>query len=58
MQETANVEICDVHSNVLRYADAMAKYGSDKPDLRFGLELEDVSDIVADSGVQVFANRH
>jgi aspartyl-tRNA synthetase len=40
----------------LSYADAMGKYGSDKPDLRFGLELEDVSDIVAESGVQVFAN--
>lgn len=40
----------------LSYADAMGKYGSDKPDLRFGLELQDVSDIVAESGVQVFAN--
>ena len=40
----------------LSYADAMGKYGSDKPDLRFGLELEDVSDIVAESGVKVFAN--
>ncbi|WP_284637964.1 aspartate--tRNA ligase [Paenibacillus silviterrae] len=40
----------------ISYADAMGKYGSDKPDLRFGLELKDVSDIVAASGVQVFAN--
>jgi len=40
----------------LTYADAMGKYGSDKPDLRFGLELVDVSDLVANSGVQVFAN--
>lgn len=40
----------------LSYADAMGKYGSDKPDLRFGLELVDVSDLVANSGVQVFAN--
>ena len=40
----------------LTYAEAMGKYGSDKPDLRFGLELQDVSDIVQDSGVQVFAN--
>ena len=29
----------------LRYDDVMAKYGTDKPDLRFGLELADVSDI-------------
>lgn len=40
----------------LTYADAMGKYGSDKPDLRFGLELRDVSDIVATSGVKVFAS--
>lgn len=40
----------------LTYADAMGKYGSDKPDLRFGLELADVSDLVANSGVKVFAN--
>ncbi|GIP39244.1 aspartate--tRNA(Asp/Asn) ligase [Paenibacillus sp. J31TS4] len=40
----------------LTYADAMGKYGSDKPDLRFGLELADVSDIVANSGVKVFSS--
>ncbi|WP_040950048.1 aspartate--tRNA ligase [Gorillibacterium massiliense] len=40
----------------LTYADAMGKYGSDKPDLRFGLELSDVSDLVANSGVKVFAS--
>ncbi|USB34295.1 aspartate--tRNA ligase [Paenibacillus sp. YPG26] len=40
----------------LSYADAMGKYGSDKPDLRFGLELIQVSDIVAASGVKVFAS--
>ncbi|MDF2925053.1 MAG: aspartyl-tRNA synthetase [Paenibacillaceae bacterium] len=40
----------------LTYADAMGKYGSDKPDLRFGLELKDVSDLVAQSGVKVFAS--
>lgn len=40
----------------LTYAEAMGKYGSDKPDLRFGLELADVSDLVANSGVKVFAS--
>ncbi|UKS27774.1 aspartate--tRNA ligase [Paenibacillus sp. HWE-109] len=55
MKETAQVEIPRPFQRIT-YADAMAKYGSDKPDLRFGLELEDVSDIVETSGVQVFAN--
>lgn len=40
----------------LTYADAMGKYGSDKPDLRFGLELVEMNDIVATSGVKVFAS--
>lgn len=40
----------------LSYADAIGKYGSDKPDLRFGLELVDISDLMENSGVQVFAN--
>ncbi|MCW9680618.1 aspartate--tRNA ligase [Dolichospermum planctonicum UHCC 0167] len=38
----------------LPYAEAMAKYGSDKPDTRYGLELVDVSDILKDSGFKVF----
>ncbi len=39
----------------LTYAEAVGRYGLDKPDLRFGLELADVSDIVSDSGFKVFA---
>ncbi|ERN41799.1 aspartyl-tRNA synthetase [Rubidibacter lacunae KORDI 51-2] len=39
----------------LTYADAMARYGCDRPDTRFGLELVDVSDIVKDSGFKVFS---
>lgn len=54
-RETAGVEIPAPFQRI-SYADAIGKYGSDKPDLRFGLELKDVSDIVVDSGVQVFAS--
>ncbi len=40
----------------LTYADALSRYGSDKPDTRFGLELVDVSDVVKDCGFKVFAD--
>ncbi len=36
------------------YAEAMERYGTDKPDLRFGMELADVSEIAAASGFKVF----
>lgn len=39
----------------MTYAEAMSRYGSDKPDIRFGLELVDVSEAVRDSAFQVFA---
>ncbi|MDF1506833.1 aspartate--tRNA ligase [Robertmurraya sp. DFI.2.37] len=38
------------------YDEAMARFGSDKPDTRFGLELVDLSEIVKDSGFKVFAS--
>lgn len=40
----------------LTYEEAMERYGCDKPDTRYGLELVDVSDIVKDSGFKVFAS--
>lgn len=40
----------------LTYQEAMEKYGSDKPDTRFGLELQDLSETVKDSEFVVFAS--
>jgi len=38
----------------LSYKEALEKYGTDKPDIRFGLELKDISDIAANTEFQVF----
>ncbi len=40
----------------MSYDEAMSRFGLDRPDLRFGLELCDISDIVKDAGFKVFAN--
>ncbi|BCX30386.1 MULTISPECIES: aspartate--tRNA ligase [Latilactobacillus] len=39
----------------LKWQDAMDKYGSDKPDLRFGMEIQDISEVVKDSEFKPFA---
>lgn len=39
----------------MTYDEAMNRFGTDAPDVRYGLELADFSDIVKDSGFQVFA---
>ncbi|NOK85762.1 MAG: aspartate--tRNA ligase [Chloroflexi bacterium AL-W] len=38
----------------IKYQDAMEKYGSDKPDIRYGLEAIDISDLAGKSGFAVF----
>ena len=47
----------DVETPFLRmpYKEAMDRFGSDKPDTRFGMELCDISDIVKDCGFKVFS---
>jgi len=40
----------------LSYQEAMDKYGSDKPDMRFEMLLTDLSDLVADSGFRIFSS--
>ncbi|MCL7753624.1 bifunctional amidotransferase subunit GatB/aspartate--tRNA ligase AspS [Polaribacter sp. Z022] len=40
---------------VITYKEAMDKYGCDRPDLRYGLEMQDITDIVKDTTFQVFS---
>lgn len=53
-------EVLDVEVKLplkkMTYAEAMERYGSDKPDTRFGYELTNISDLVANCGFGVFAN--
>lgn len=65
--EMMEVMIADIYEGIkgrrpqvpfkrMGFDEAMSRYGSDKPDLRFGLCLEDISDIVAGCGFKVFAD--
>lgn len=53
-RETLGVQLATPFPR-LSWHEAMDRYGSDKPDVRFGLELVDVSESVKDSAFQVFA---
>lgn len=55
MRETHGIEI-SLPLPKMSYEDAMNRYGSDKPDTRFGMLLTDVSEAVKDSDFKVFAS--
>lgn len=55
MKEVKNVEVT-VPFPRMSYKEAMDRFGSDKPDTRFGLELIQLSEVVKDSAFGVFAN--
>ena len=62
--ENMIVGLFETHLNVavsapflrMTYADAMRRFGSDKPDLRIPLELVDLGDLLADCGFKIFAD--
>ncbi|KJF28213.1 aspartyl-tRNA synthetase [Clostridium aceticum] len=53
-QETLDITI-ELPIQRISYKEAMERYGSDKPDIRFGFELVDVSEIVKNCGFKVFS---
>ncbi len=52
----SSLKVMDQPWRRITYAEAMAKYGSDKPDLRFGMEIEDITELVKDSPFSVFSS--
>ncbi len=53
LKETLNVDV-GLPLKRITYSEAMERYGSDKPDTRFGLELINIGDLVMDCGFKVF----
>ena len=52
-KEVLNIDI-ELPIQRMTWEEAMNRFGSDKPDIRFGMELKDVSDLVKDCGFGVF----
>ncbi len=55
VQAVSLVPLASVKFPRLSYAEATGRFGTDRPDLRYGMELKDISDIVGDSAFRVFA---
>lgn len=53
-KEALNVNV-SVPFKRITYKEAMERFGSDKPDLRFGFEIQDISDVVKDCDFKVFS---
>ncbi len=47
-----NIDIGEI--SIMKYREAMDRYGSDKPDLRYGLEIKDLTPLVKESGFSIF----
>ena len=54
-KETKNIDI-ELPLMRMKYDDAIAKYGSDKPDLRFGMEINDITEIFNNTEFTIFKN--
>ncbi|HEY4578423.1 MAG TPA: aspartate--tRNA ligase [Savagea sp.] len=54
MKDVKGIDI-ETHFKRMPYDEAMSRFGSDKPDTRFGMELQDVSALVKDSAFKVFS---
>ena len=52
-KEMIDVDI-ELPINRMKYSEAMDRFGVDKPDLRFGLEINDISELVKECGFKVF----
>jgi len=55
VQAVSLVPLASTRFPRLSYAEATDRFGTDRPDLRYGMELKDISDIVRDSAFRVFA---
>jgi len=56
MKKTVDFDLETAKIPTLEWAESMARFGTDKPDMRFGMELIDLSELMADSEFGVFAN--
>lgn len=54
-QKTLNIEL-KIPFPRFEYSEVMRKYGTDKPDLRFGLEIKDLSEIMRNSNFKIFSS--